>query len=303
MKNQFISENSLNTAVLFLVFNRLNTTKQVFEAIKKAKPPRLYIAADGARKTKIGEEAKVKEVRDHIMSQIDWECEVNTLFRDENLGCKIAVSSAIDWFFENEEQGIILEDDCLPSQSFFWFCEDLLNKYKDDMRIFLISGYNKQNEWKSDEYSYFFSYFGGIWGWASWADRWKYYDVEAKNLNKFIEFNGFEKLMGPKLGKLRQQHLKNMTGLNTWDYQWAYTRHEKGALACVPVKSLIENIGFGEEATHTFGENRDNVKAHEIDFPLKNPEFMVPDKEYDFKFLGQVSLITRIRNKLKVLFK
>ncbi len=124
MENQFKPPHPLNTAVLFLVFNRLDVTKQVFGAIKQAKPPRLYIAADGARETKDGEELKVEEVRDFILSNIDWECEVKTLFRENNFGCKYAVSGAIDWFFENEEMGIILEDDCLPSQSFFWFCEE-----------------------------------------------------------------------------------------------------------------------------------------------------------------------------------
>jgi len=138
--DNFTPPKPLETAVLFLVFNRLDTTKQVFEAIKKAKPPRLYIAADGARKNIDNEDKIVQDIRNYLISNIDWECEVKTLFREKNLGCKYAVSGAIDWFFENKEMGIILEDDCLPSQSFFWFCEELLNKYKDDKRIFLISG-------------------------------------------------------------------------------------------------------------------------------------------------------------------
>ena len=120
-KDSFTPPQPLNTAVLFLVFNRLDTTKQVFEAIREAKPPRLYIAADGARETKAGEAEKVTAVRDFILKNIDWECDIKTLFREENLGCKYAVSGAIDWFFDNEEMGIILEDDCLPSQSFFGF--------------------------------------------------------------------------------------------------------------------------------------------------------------------------------------
>ena len=136
LKNQhskFTPPHPLNTAVLFLVFNRLDTTKQVFEAIQQAKPPRLYVAADGARELKEGEAEIVKAVREFVIQNIDWECEVKTLFREQNHGCKMAVSGAIDWFFANEEKGIILEDDCLPSQSFFWFCEELLYKYKDDM--------------------------------------------------------------------------------------------------------------------------------------------------------------------------
>lgn len=155
----------LNTAVLFLVFNRPDTTKQVFEAIRKAKPPRLYVAADGPRLNRAGEEEKVKAVREYLMDNIDWSCEVKTLFRQENLGCKYAVSGAITWFFEHEEMGIILEDDCLPSQSFFWFCEELLNRYNNDTRIFLISGFNSINKWKNNSFDYLFSYYGSIWGW------------------------------------------------------------------------------------------------------------------------------------------
>ena len=137
---EFIPPYPLKTAVLFLIFNRLDTTKQVFEEIRKAKPPRLYIAADGPRENKEGEKEKVGAVRKYVLENIDWNCEVKTLFRDKNLGCGKAVSQAITWFFENEEMGIILEDDCLPSQSFFWFCEKLLKKYNKEKRIMLITG-------------------------------------------------------------------------------------------------------------------------------------------------------------------
>lgn len=291
----------LNTAVLFLVFNRLDTTKQVFAAIKQAKPPRLYIAADGARTSKEGEAEKVNAVRDFILQNIDWDCEVKTLFRKENLGCKYAVSGAIDWFFEQEEMGIILEDDCLPSQSFFWFCEELLERYKDDMRVFLVSGYNKQGEWQSDKNDYFFSNYGGIWGWASWRRAWGLYDIEMKDLTKFSEDGGFKSLLGEKQGAIRQKSIEsvNEKHINTWDYQWALTRHINGALACVPAYSLIENIGFGADATHTSGENLDNVQKQNIFFPLKENNFFAPDRKYDALFLGDSSLFNRVKNKIK----
>lgn len=296
----------LNTAVLFLVFNRLETTKQVFEAIKKAKPPRLYIAADGARGNKAGEEEKVKAVRNYILDHIDWECETKTLFRDTNLGCKTAVSSAISWFFEQENQGIILEDDCLPSQSFFWYCEDLLEKYKNDERIFLISGYNQQNIWNKYDSDYFFSNLGGIWGWASWKRAWEHYDVEMKDIDAFMRQDGFQKVLGKKLGKIRQDMIYNniiLRKMNTWDYQWGYTRHKNSGLACVPVYSLIENIGFGEEATHTVGPKSDDVKYHEIEFPLKDNNFIIPDRKYDAKFFEQPRLISRAYRKVVDLLK
>jgi len=300
----FTPPHPLNTAVLLLIFNRLDTTKQVFQAIRQAKPPRLYVASDGARVSKKDEVEKVQTVRNYIMQNIDWECEVKTLFRDQNLGCKFAVSGAINWFFENEEQGIILEDDCLPSQSFFWFCEELLERYRYDQRIFLISGYNKQGKWVKENQSYIFSSLGGIWGWASWRSAWKAYDCEMKDLNEFIEIDGFENQLGSTLGKIRKKQMLNAKRLNatgkmsSWDFPWGYARHKQSGLACVPVNSLIENIGFGDEATHTFGVNRDFVKSYELSFPLKVNEFIVPDRAYDEKFFLKDNFIKRIFRKL-----
>ena len=177
----FIAPQPLATAVLFLVFNRLDTTKKVFNAIKQAKPPRLYIASDGARSNKEGEYEKVQIVRDYIIKNIDWECEIYTLFRKENLGCKYAVSGAITWFFETEEQGIILEDDCLPSHSFFWYCESLLNRYKNDDSVYLISGDSRASESFGMVEDYAFCKYPMIWGWASWKRVWDNYDLELKD--------------------------------------------------------------------------------------------------------------------------
>jgi len=292
----------LETAVLFLIFNRLDTTKQVFEAIKKAKPPRLYIAADSARENKEGEKEKVEAVRKYVMDNIDWNCEVKTLFREKNLGCKYAVSSAITWFFENEEQGIILEDDCLPSQSFFWFCEELLEKYKDDMRIWHIGGY-KYKYLPSDEYSYNFSRFTHIWGWASWSSRWKHYDVTLshfqKNNNLLFDYEFFREEFE---NKSRVEILNKVLNgqIDTWDYQWNFTVRINNGLSIRPSVNLIRNIGFGEDATHTFGKNEEieqNI-ARDIEFPLKHPEFVMVYKKDD-KLFGQKNLDTRLVSKIK----
>ena len=306
MIEEFSPPNDLKTPVLFLVFNRLSTTIQVFDEIKTAKPPRLYIASDGAREAVEGEFEKVKEIRDYLISNIDWKCEVKTLFRDKNLGCKYAVSGAIDWFFENEEMGIILEDDCLPSQSFFWYCEELLSKYKDDKRIALISGYNKQNEWMQNNTNYFFSNYGGIWGWASWSRSWEYYDVEMRDFNEFVKQNHFENLLGKKLGTQRQEMIHqniNIKKVDTWDYQWAYARHKQNGLACVPVKSLIENIGFGEDATHTIYQNDEIVNRHELNFPSEENYFVIPDREYDELYFKKKNILLRILSSVKRRFK
>jgi hypothetical protein len=213
------------TPILFLIFNRPDTTKRVFESIKCIKPAKLYIAADGARKDKDGEDLLCSETRS-IIDFVDWECEIKTLFRTENLGCKIAVSSSIDWFFENEEQGIILEDDCLPNQSFYNYCEDLLNRYKNDQRIMHISGcildYNYNENYNS---SYYFSKIASIWGWATWKRAWLKYDFEMK---------AFEEINKRKL----KSYFKNDISLDfyycffeeyfsnkidTWDIQWIFS--------------------------------------------------------------------------------
>jgi hypothetical protein len=253
--SKFIPPSPLKTPVLFLIFNRLETTKKVFEEIRKAKPPKLYIASDGPREYKVGELEKVKAVRDYVLNNIDWDCEVKTLFREKNLGCGRAVSGAITWFFENEEMGIILEDDCLPSQSFFWFCEELLKRYKDDMRIWHIGGCNFQDGKKRGEGDYYFSVINHVWGWASWANRWKYYDFELKNINddRFIEnyWEGF----ALKYWKKIFWTMKNLE-IDTWDYQWTFTMWYYKGLAILPNVNLISNIGFGQDATHTIYEDK-----------------------------------------------
>ena len=157
----------LQTPVLFLIFNRPDTTEKVFDAIRAAKPLRLYVASDGPRANQSGEDQIVNKVRE-ISTSVDWSCEVKTLFQKENLGCKKAVSKGITWFFEQEKQGIILEDDCLPHPDFFVFCENLLEHYADNKHVWAITGDNFQNGQKRGEGSYYFSRYNHVWGWASW---------------------------------------------------------------------------------------------------------------------------------------
>lgn len=294
----------LNIPVLFLVFNRMDTTIQVFSQIKKIKPPKLYIGCDGPRKNFPGESEIIKKIRTFLLENIDWDCEVFTKFNKENMGCKISVSQSIDWFFKNEEMGIVLEDDCLPSQSFFQFCQELLYKYKDDQRIFLITGYNKQNKWEDDLQDYFFSNLGGIWGWASWRRAWNHYDVNIQDIDKFIAEDGFSKSLGKSLGKLKQDMIYNNVirdNVDTWAMQWGYARHKNNALTCIPTVSLIKNIGFGEHATHTYGDNLDGVEANEMKFPIKENAFVVSDERYDELLFKKPNLRSRIINKLKKL--
>jgi len=306
-----ITSDSLKTPVLFLVFNRPDTTKRVFEAIRKAKPPRLYVAADGPRISKDGEAQLVQQVRS-IATNVDWDCEVRTLFRDENLGCKYAVSGAITWFFQQEEQGIILEDDCLPCQSFFWFCEELLEKYKNDLRVWHISGNNFQNGVKRGENSYYFSKFNHIWGWASWANRWSNYDVEIKSYDSFIANNVINDLFEIEQDKKFWSNifeLVNKGKIDTWDYQWTYTVWINSGLSILPNKNLVSNIGFGPTATHTkdVESHHSQLPCLDLSFPINHPIFIVKNSTADkitaLKTFSKGKLLNRALRKLGMILQ
>lgn len=273
---KFTPPHPLNTAVLFLVFNRLDTTKKIFEAIRKAKPPRLYIAADGARKDKQDEAKATQAVRDYIISNIDWDCKVETLFRDKNLGCKYAISGAIDWFFENEEMGIILEDDCLPSQSFFWFCEEILNRYKDDIRISMVTGTSYLfNETPSKE-DYFFSKYMAIWGWATWKRAWSKYDVEMSDWPEIMKNRLSSEI--PYLDESIQEYfLENFDKAfhkkyDTWDYQWVYRCWVENGYCITPYKNLISNIGIEGRSGDSANSPFVNMKRLEVNIGLDVPK-------------------------------
>ncbi len=278
--NKFIPPYPLKTAVLFLIFNRLDTTKQVFEAIRQAKPPKLYVAADGPRGNKEGEAEKVKAVREYVMNNIDWNCEVKTLFRDRNLGCKFAVSSAITWFFKNEEMGIILEDDCIPSQSFFWFCEKLLERYKDDNRIMMICGSNFiKKDLSYLEEDYFFSNYYPVWGWATWRRAWKTYDVNISYWHIFKENKQLNWLCDIRVAEYYENMFNLIVkGLDTWDFQWCFNCLFNNGLSIIPKKNTIKNIGL--EGTHsaTHGDNCIGLDTNEFQCEkLIPPSYITPD--------------------------
>ena len=301
----------LNTAVLFLVFNRLDTTKQVFEAIRLAKPTRLYIAADGARASREGEAATVQAIRDYVVNHIDWECEVKTLFREENLGCKYAVSGALTWFFENEEMGVILEDDCLPDPTFFNYCQELLERYRHDQRIGMISGDNFQFGRRYGDDSYYFSKYVHIWGWATWKDRWaESYDVTMAKWPRVRDEGRLVDMVGDAReavywGKIFERVYRG--GIDTWDYQWVFANWVNGRLSIVPAVNLISNVGFGQNATHTTGaSDLENLPVTPIKFPLSHPLGMFKNIQADGfseKKCFRVPLWKRIRNKVAGLLR
>lgn len=280
------------TAVLLVIFNRPETTRLVFEAIRKVKPLRLYIAADGPRPGNDSDRIKCKEARE-ILGEVDWDCQVKTLFRDENLNCGVGPSSAFTWFFENEEEGIILEDDCLPSQSFFWFCQELLERYRHDSRIMHIGGNNFLDGWQKDnDYSYYFSRSGHIWGWATWRRAWKMFDYKLslyEEVKRKKYFNDFFLNPVEKIYRLRKfDKTVGSSKVDWWDYQWDFARYVNSGLAIVPKINLVRNIGFGENATHTQNNNSSNakMKASDIEVPLKHPPFVIRDFASDKKYFN-----------------
>lgn len=248
-----MDEDNFTIPILFLVFNRLDTAMQVFNSIKKIKPTRLYIAADGPRMDK-NEEQICVEVQRAVLSGIDWACEVKTLFRKENLGCGIAVSNAITWFFEQEEMGIILEDDTVPDITFFNYCADLLNFYKEDDRVMHISG----NQYAKNKLkcSYYFSKLPFIWGWATWRRSWNLFKYEYK----YSPSKSNAEIINKTFSDIEIQNYWRKTFFKsfyltpstfTWDYQWFLTIWDNDGLVIQPKVNLVKNVGFGESATHT----------------------------------------------------
>lgn len=246
-----------NTPILFLIFNRPDVTKRVFERIRQIRPARLYVAADGPRTHKAGEQELCDASR-NIMNGIDWPCELKTLYRHSNLGCGKAVSEGIGWFFEQEEMGIILEDDILPDVSFFNYCAQLLHVYKNDSSVMHLNGCNFQHGQRRGTGSYYFSAFPHVWGWASWRRAWKNYDFNLSDVNYFHNLDKLGYYFTEK--RIKQQWYEiffrmNRKWMDTWDFQWNYAIWNKRGKVITPNANLVSNIGFGPGATHTLDIN------------------------------------------------
>jgi len=298
--------------VLLLVFNRPEVTAEVFAAIRTAQPSRLYVAADGPRPDRAGEAESVARTR-KIATAVDWPCKLQTLFREDNLGCKAAVSGAITWFFEKEERGIILEDDCLPSQSFFHFCSELLDFYNDETRVLHINGTNPLNSAQAISNTYFFSRFESVWGWATWRRAWAKYDGELRSWPQLRRDHYLNEIL-PKHSANAYSNIFDRAYRNeidSWGYPWAYAKMING-YTVVPSVNLIENIGFGEDATHTKDANNSiaNLRYGKFEFPILHQENIALDhrkeREWDNtmfrpkvlrKLVG--ALVRRMRLKLQ----
>lgn len=275
----------MDIPVLFLVFNRPGLTRTVLEAIRQAQPRTVYIASDGPVKNATEDREKVEAVRKLILDGLRG-FDVRTLFSEENLGCKTAVSSAISWFFEHEEMGIILEDDCLPDPSFFPYCEELLKRYRDDRRVMHIGGCNFQEGIERGTASYYFSRYNHIWGWASWRRAWHFYDVKMKGFPDFRRRGMLRKVFDNTRAMrywLRILHSVYAGKVNTWDYQWTYAIWAENGLSIVPNVNLVSNLGFGKASTHTSNprDRHSGMESSRISLPLSHPKDVAVDREAD----------------------
>lgn len=299
----------LETPVAFLIFNRPDTTERVFTEIARARPPKLLVIADGPRSDRPGEAELCAQTR-RIIERVDWECEVLTDFSEQNLGCRARVSSGLSWVFEQVEEAIILEDDCLPHPSFFRYCEEMLARYRDDERIGQISGCNFQHHRQPSKYSYYYSIYNHIWGWASWRRAWQGYDLKMRDWPAMRDEEWLRHLLpSSRAVRLWEETFQNVYEgkVDTWDYQWTFSCWAQGRLTVLPTVNLISNIGFGEGATHTTQvSDLANMPTEEMTFPLHHPPFLLRDTDADLHTQTQVldtSLYRRVRNRAKRLLQ
>ncbi len=295
-----MNDYQLNKAVLFLVFNRPDVTTRVFAAIREAKPPRLYAAANGPREHHKDDHFKCVEVRNLITENIDWPCELYTLFRDEHLSACDAGSSAINWFFERENDGIILEDDILPHPDFFRFCEELLDKYADNEQVMHISGSNfNPARWYANA-DYYFSKYAISHGWATWKHSWQSYVNDLAAFDYFpsdIKIIPNEKERN-RFVKLFLQVRENADEFNSWDFQWLCSILHSGGLAVQTNINLISNLCLDAKVKRVMDRWK-TVNIHTLKLPetLVHPKEVKPDLEADisFRFLRLPLLTTILR--------
>ena len=290
-----VAEWSLDTPVAFFVFNRPELTAKVFQKIREVEPSTLFVIADGPRSNVPSDEKKVRQVRS-IVTDVDWECDVRTFFSDTNLGVKRRIQTGVNSVFNDVERCIFLEDDCFPNTDFFRFCQTLLDWYDGDERVMDISGSNHLKTWHSDRQDYHFTRFGGIWGWATWRDAWKHYDPEMTRWDEPVFRDRVKDFYGEgKMWKYVELVLDrtHKNDIETWDYQWMFTKAINWGLTASPSKNLISNIGFNSGATHTQDESSpmSQVPRHNLTFPLDRTEYVCTDGEYDKQYYALTNSI------------
>lgn len=287
-----MSEFKLTVPVVFCVFKRLDTTQKVFEKIRDAKPQKLYIVADSAREHVAGEKEKVVQVRDYIEKNIDWECEVHKNYAQANMGCGVRISSGLKWVFETEEEAIILEDDCVPDPSFFQYCQEMLEHYRDDDRIAMISGSNPFSGRYSAKGDYLFSKAPFIWGWATWRRTWQFYDYDLKSLPQNRKNPVFKSVFPLKAYWVYMAEFEALFrhAFDTWDYQFMYAVILHDKLNIIPMENHIFNIGFQEESTHTNKTPKWlRQEVCPVRFPIHYRTEVVWDKAFDREYFANAN--------------
>ena len=286
---------STTAPVLLIIFNRPETTRKVLEAIGRAAPSRLFVAADGPRSGSPTDKELCSQALEAVQKGISWKCEVQYKVQEKNLGCGMAPAVAISWFFENVEEGIILEDDCLPADAFFPFCTSLLDRYRNEPRVAHIGGFNCQFGRKRGDASYYFSRIFHCWGWASWRRAWNGFDFQMKDYQAFLAEKGLENLFPRR--SIKDFWKGNFDDAaygdgSIWDYQWVYKNLKEGRLAIAPNWNMIENIGFGADASHTSSKRgRMPCVTSDISQELTHPHFVLPNRAADeFTYRSQMKL-------------
>lgn len=311
----------MKAPVTLIFFNRPETLEKVFEQVRAAKPPKLFLVQDGAREGNQRDAEKIQECR-AVVSNVDWDCQVYTNYSDVNLGCGVRPQSGISWVLSQEESTIILEDDCVPDPTFFDYCDEMLERYKDDERICYISGLNHFEEWDFGGSSYGFTKGGAIWGWATWRRAWAKYDYSVSGIkDPYVEKNMYSalSLTGDQARIKRWKTANELVGENTklsyWDVQWGFVKFAYNQLVIVPRVNLISNIGVGADSTHALGANEthkryrdyNNMPVKALEFPLAHPEHMLCDMNYDRLLLKcnkkMYSKWNVLKYKVKKMFK
>jgi hypothetical protein len=284
-----VGRSALTTPVALIFFKRPEVTERVFKRIAEAKPQTLLLIADGPRtKEEAGACAEVRE----IVERVDWDCLVLKNYSDVNLGCRHRPATGIDWVFSQVNEAIILEDDCVPSLSFFYFCQTLLERYRDDQRIFMIGGNNFQGGMRRTEDSYYFSRYPGTWGWATWKRAWNHFD---RTMSTWPAFRAVGQMRWVFENPAERQYwepyfqLCHDNKLDAWDYIWFYSCLTQSGLIIEPSVNLVSNIGFGPHATHTVDTDPrfSDVPSGEI-WEIKHPQHVMRNVEADAYYFDKV---------------
>ncbi|NER07837.1 MAG: glycosyltransferase family 2 protein [Okeania sp. SIO3C4] len=305
-----ITHSPLETPVVLIIFKRVDATQKVFNVIRQMQPKKLLVVADGPRLDREGEAEKCQQTR-AIVDQVDWDCEVLRCFSEQNLGCGVRISTGLSWVFEHVEEAIILEDDCLPHPTFFTFCSEMLEYYRDEPKVMSVSGCLFARS--PNPQSYYFSHYLSCWGWATWRRAWQQFDFEMTKLPELLDQGWLHQyLPSQKIADFWERRFRAVYESergDVWYYQFQFASWVHDALSIRANTNLIANIGMDADATHTQGKSSSQLPSFDyleaMSFPLHHPQEIQRDVEMDAAMgrilLDNPNLVTRAYRKLKAL--